>query len=67
VGGDGTVKVLDPGYWSRFGDQAGRQYDISPDGKRFLVVTSPREVADPPELLVIQHWNQELESRLAGK
>jgi hypothetical protein len=55
------VKVLDPGYWSRDA-LIGRQYDISLDGKRFLVVTPPREVADHPELVVIQHWDQELEA-----
>jgi serine/threonine-protein kinase len=63
------VKVLAPGYWLRFADQTGRGrgYDISPDGKRFLVVTPPREVGDPPELVVIQHWDQELEERVAKK
>jgi Tol biopolymer transport system component len=63
------VKVLAPGYWLRFADQTGRGrgYDISPDGKRFLVVTPPKEVADPPELVVIQHWDQELEERVAKK
>jgi Tol biopolymer transport system component len=57
------VKVLDPGYWSREA-LIGPAIDISPDGKRFLVVTPPRDVADPPDLVVIQHWDQELEARL---
>jgi hypothetical protein len=59
------VKVLDPG-WSREA-LIGRPYDISRDGKRFLVMTPPREVADPPELVVIQHWDQELEERVGKK
>ena len=58
------VKVLDPGYWSSDA-LIGPAIDVSLDGKRFLVVTPPRDVADPPELVVIQHWNQELEARLA--
>ena len=55
---------------ANIGDEVGligRQCDISLDGKRFLVVTPPREVADPPELVVIQHWDQELEALLAKK
>jgi Tol biopolymer transport system component len=58
------VKVLDPGYWSR---DALIGLDVSPDGKRFLVVTPPRDVADPPELVLIQHWDQELKALLAKK
>jgi hypothetical protein len=60
------AKVLNPGYWSRAA-LIGRAYDISSDGKRFLVVTPPRDVADPPELVVVQHWEQELEARVAQK
>jgi Tol biopolymer transport system component len=41
----------------------GRRFDISPDGKRFLMV-SPRTTAVPLEVRVILNWQQELE-RLA--
>jgi hypothetical protein len=34
------VKVLEPGYWSREA-LIGPAYDVSLDGKRFLVVTPP--------------------------
>lgn len=60
-----AVKVLAPGYWSRM--QIGPNYDVSPDGKRFLVVTPPREQADPPELVVVQHWNEELKARVPAR
>ena len=60
------MKVLDPGYWSREA-LIGLAIDISPDGKRFLVVTPPRDIADPPELIVIQHWDRELEERVGKK
>jgi hypothetical protein len=42
-----------------------RNFDVSPDGKRFLVVT-PVET-DQPELIVVQHWDQELRSRVPAK
>jgi serine/threonine-protein kinase len=60
------VKVLDPGYWSRDA-LIGLGLDVSPDGKRFLVVTPPRDIADPPQLVVVQHWDQELKATMAKK
>jgi serine/threonine-protein kinase len=60
------VKVLNPGYWSR-NAFIGPSFDVSPDGKRFLVVTPPKDVADPPELVVVQEWDQELKALLGKK
>ena len=54
-------KILEPGYWSS-NVLIGRQYDVSLDGKRFLVVTPPKDAGDPPELIVMQHWNEELKA-----
>jgi hypothetical protein len=51
--------ILEPGYWSSEA-LIGRAYDVSPDGKRFLVVIPPREKADPPDVVVVQHWDEEL-------
>jgi Tol biopolymer transport system component len=59
------VKLLEPGYWS-LGRLPGRNFDVSPDGKRFLVVTAPKD-ASPPELIVVQHWDQELRARVPPK
>jgi serine/threonine-protein kinase len=56
-------KILEPGYWSR-DVLIGRQYDVSLDGKRFLVVTPPRDPGDPPELIVMQHWGEELKTKV---
>ena len=41
----------------------GRHYDVSPDGKRFLLLkdvedTNARET--PPQLVLVQHWSEEL-------
>ena len=59
-------KILEPGYWSS-GVLIGRQYDVSPDGKRFLVVTPPKDAGDPPELIVMQHWDEELKALVPSK
>ena len=59
--GTGDVKVLEPGYWSREA-LIGPAYDVSLDGKRFLVVTPPTVQGDPPDVVVIQHWDQELKA-----
>jgi hypothetical protein len=60
------VKVLEPGYWSS-DVLPGRQYDVSPDGKRFLVVTPPKDIGGPPDIVVIQHWDEELKARVPPK
>jgi hypothetical protein len=43
-----------------------RNYDVSPDGQRFLMINAPGTDADaaPPALIVVQHWDEELK-RLA--
>jgi serine/threonine-protein kinase len=44
----------------------GRMYDISPDGRRFLVSKSgdADDAAAPPQIVVVQNWFEEL-NRLA--
>jgi len=43
--------------------QTGRAYDVSPDGRRFLMLkNAPAETAEPPrQLVVVQNWAEELE------
>ena len=45
----------------------GRNFDISPDGKRFLMITSPPPPAPPTEYHVILNWAQELKRLAPGK
>jgi serine/threonine-protein kinase len=59
-------KILEPGYWSS-DVLIGRQYDVAPDGKRFLVVTPPKDAGDPPELIVKQQWEEELKALVPSK
>jgi serine/threonine-protein kinase len=43
--------------------QTGRMYDVSPDGKRFLLIRESRaegEAPPPPQLIVVQNWLEEL-------
>ncbi|TDI48418.1 MAG: hypothetical protein E2P02_00600 [Acidobacteria bacterium] len=48
---------------SYFAGRAGRTYDISPDGKRFLMIKEggPGDEASPTELILVQNWFEELE------
>jgi hypothetical protein len=41
----------------------GRAYDVSPDGKRFLMIKEgdgPRDNSSPPGIIVVQNWFEEL-------
>jgi len=58
------VRVLEPGQWSR--SRTGRPYDPAPDG-RFLVLGLPTPVPDPPGLVVVQHWVEELKRLVPTK
>ncbi len=55
------MKILEGRYYA--GDNAGRAYNVSPDGRRFLMIKAPGSDASavPPALIVVQHWNEELE------
>ena len=42
---------------------AGRQYDVSPDGRRFLMikpVVGTEQGDTPPSIVVVQNWTEEL-------
>jgi hypothetical protein len=48
---------------------AGRSYDVSPDGKRFLMIKDARPTdaaSPPPQLVVVLNWFEELK-RLTRK
>jgi hypothetical protein len=57
------MKLLGGRYYTAAGSSsAGRMYDVSPDGQRFLMIRSPGTDAGaaPPALIVVQHWDEEL-------
>jgi hypothetical protein len=43
----------------------GRTYDLSPDGRRFLVMASANEA--PQQIVVIDHWLDEFTSSTGGR
>jgi serine/threonine-protein kinase len=45
---------------------AGRQYSVSPDGRRFLMIknAAPGANAPPPQIIVVQNWFEELKRRV---
>jgi Tol biopolymer transport system component len=52
-GGEGTIS---------------RQYDITADGQRFLMLKDERRGADAdPSIIVVQHWFEELKARVPTK
>jgi len=63
----GTPKVLFESNRLAGGMAWGRNFDISPDGKRFLMITSPPPPAPPTEYHVILNWAQELKRLAPGK
>ena len=55
--------LVKEGYFTTPGANLGRTYDISPDGQRFLMIKEgggADQTAAPPQLIVVQHWTEEL-------
>jgi serine/threonine-protein kinase len=54
------AKLLEPKYFGT-GSNPGRTYDISPDGQRFLMIKQgSSDQAPPPQIVIVQNWDQEL-------
>ena len=50
------------------GTGVGRSYDVSADGKRFLVIKEDSSAnAKPPGIVVVEHWSEELKARVPAK
>ncbi len=45
-------------------NQGGPNYDVSPDSERFLMIRQVTSSAATPQIVIVQHWFEELE-RLA--
>jgi serine/threonine-protein kinase len=56
------TKLLEGRYFTSGPGSAGRSYDVSPDGQRFLMIKEPGAdaTAAPPSIIVVQHWDEEL-------
>jgi hypothetical protein len=62
------TKRLEARYYTGAGNP-NRSYDVSPDGQRFLMIKSasadPTTV--PPSIIVVQHFDEELQRRVPTK
>jgi serine/threonine-protein kinase len=60
-----AVKIIDGGYFTADGEvNLGRTYDITPDGRRFVMIKDMRDGEQPTSLSIILNWTEELARRL---
>jgi hypothetical protein len=62
--------LVKEGYFTTPGGYTGRTYDISPDGQRFLLIKEgggSDQTAAPPQIIVVQHWTEELKRLVPTK
>ena len=67
------TRVLNTRYFSGFGaggqNVAGRTYDVSPDGQRFLMIkdiVGADQTATPASMIVVLNWLEELKAKVPG-
>ena len=62
--------LIKEGYVTIQASNLGRVYDIAPDGQRFLMIKEgggSDQTAAPPQLIVVQHWAEELKRLVPTK
>jgi serine/threonine-protein kinase len=62
--------LVKEGYFTTPTANTGRTYDISSDGQRFLMIKEgggTDQTAAPPQLIVVQHWTEELKRLVPTK
>jgi hypothetical protein len=62
--------LVKEGYFTTPGGYSGRTYDISADGQRFLMIKeggNADQTAAPPQIIVVQHWVEELKRLVPAK
>jgi eukaryotic-like serine/threonine-protein kinase len=62
--------LIKEGYFTSVPGNPGRSYDVSPDGRRFLVIKnggSDQTGASPASLIVVQNWGEELKRLVPTK
>jgi serine/threonine-protein kinase len=67
----GTATKLFAGhYFTGSGVYTARQYDMSPDGQRFLMIKEgggTDQTATPPQIIIVQHFDEELKRLVPTK
>jgi serine/threonine-protein kinase len=63
------IQLVKPGYFGGLVASTGRRYDVSSDGQRFLIVkdAGTNQSAVPPQLIVVQHFDEELKRLVPTK
>jgi len=56
----GSPMKLFEGPYATGAPVSGRNYDLSADGKRFLMVKQPPGSQAAPQIVMVQHWAEEL-------
>ena len=56
---DKPTKIV-VGRYATEGVRDRRTYDVSPDGRRFLMIKQAADEATAPQIIVVQHWSEEL-------
>jgi eukaryotic-like serine/threonine-protein kinase len=62
--------LVKEGYFTNPSVFTGRTYDIAPDGQRFLMIKeggSSDQIAAPAQIIVVQHWAEELQRLVPTK
>ncbi|HEV8397815.1 MAG TPA: protein kinase [Vicinamibacterales bacterium] len=62
--------LVKEGYFTIPDGTLGRTYDITPDGQRFLMIKEAGgtdQTAAPPQIIVVQHWTDELKRLVPTK
>jgi serine/threonine protein kinase len=64
-----TAKVFDDSYYHGAGAAVGRTYDVSADGRRFLMIkpTSDSRSTDAAAFIVVENWFEELKRLVPSK
>ena len=52
--------VVDKSYFYGISLSRGGTYDVAPDGQRFLMIREDTGAGDPPTVVVVKHWFEEL-------
>ena len=51
-----------------FSGLVGRTYDVSPDGRRFLMIKDAASTAElPPQIVIVENWFEELKRRVPAR
>ena len=59
----GTPNKLFEGKY--FPEGTGRTYDVSPDGRRFLMIKNAASITElPPQIVIVENWFEELKRRV---